>query len=55
MSAARAIIDEATRTAAGALAMATHGRGGLKRMVLGSVIDEVIRHTHTPVLVYRPS
>jgi len=28
---------------------------GLKRMVLGSVADEVIRHTHTPVLVYRPS
>ncbi len=54
MSVARAIIDEATRTSAGALAIATHGRGGLKRMVLGSVADEVIRHTHTPVLVYRP-
>jgi len=24
-------------------------------MAPGSVIDEVIRHTHTPVLVYRPS
>jgi len=55
MSVSRAIIDEATRTTAGALAIATHGRGGLKRMVLGSVADEVIRHTHTPVLVYRPS
>lgn len=55
MSVSRAIIDEATRTSAGALAMATHGRGGLKRMMLGSVADEVIRHTHTPVLVYRPS
>ena len=55
MSVSRAIIDEATRTSAGALAMATHGRGGLKRMVLGSVADEVIRHTHTPVLVYRTS
>lgn len=55
MSVSRAIIDEATRTSAGALAMATHGRGGLKRMVLGSVADEVMRHTHTPVLVYRPS
>ena len=55
MSVSRAIIDEATRSSAGALAMATHGRGGLKRLMLGSVADEVIRHTHTPVLVYRPS
>ena len=55
MSVSRAIVDEVTRTSAGALAMATHGRGGLKRMVLGSVADEVIRQTHTPVLVYRPS
>jgi nucleotide-binding universal stress UspA family protein len=55
MSVSRAIIDEATRTSAGALAMATHGRGGLTRLVLGSVADEVIRHTHTPVLVYRPA
>jgi nucleotide-binding universal stress UspA family protein len=55
MSVSRAIVDEATRVSAGALAMATHGRGGLKRMVLGSVADEVIRHSHTPVLVYRPS
>ena len=55
MSVSRAILDEATRTSAGALAMATHGRGGLKRMVLGSVADDVIRHTHTPMLVYRPS
>jgi nucleotide-binding universal stress UspA family protein len=55
MSVSRAIIDEATRLSAGTLAIATHGRGGFKRFVLGSVADEVIRHTHTPVLVYRPS
>lgn len=55
MSVSRAIVEEATRTSAGALAVATHGRGGLKRLVLGSVADEVIRHTHTPILVYRPS
>lgn len=29
--------------------------GGLKRMVRGSEADEVIHHTHTPVLVYRSS
>ena len=55
MSVSRAILDEAIRTSAGALAIATHGRGGLKRMVLGSVADEVVRDTDTPVLVYRPS
>ena len=55
MSISRAIIDAASHTSAGALAIATHGRGGFKRMVLGSVADEVIRHTNSPVLVYRPS
>jgi nucleotide-binding universal stress UspA family protein len=55
MSVSRRIIEEATRLNAGAIAMATHGRGGFKRLLLGSVADEVLRHTHTPVLVYRPS
>lgn len=55
MSVSRAIVEEASRTSAGAIAIATHGRDGLKRLFLGSVTDEVIRHTHIPVLVYRPS
>ena len=55
MSVSRRIIEEATRLHAGAIAMATHGRGGFKRLLLGSVADEVLRHTETPVLVYRPS
>lgn len=33
--------------------MATHGRGGFKRLVLGSVTDEVLRGAKVPVLVYR--
>jgi nucleotide-binding universal stress UspA family protein len=37
------------------IAIATHGRGGLKRLLLGSVADKVIRGTTTPVLVYRQS
>ncbi len=36
------------------IAIATHGRGGFKRLLLGSVADKVIRGTVTPVLVYRP-
>jgi nucleotide-binding universal stress UspA family protein len=36
------------------IAMATHGRGRVARMVLGSVTDKVLRGTHHPVLVCRP-
>jgi nucleotide-binding universal stress UspA family protein len=31
--------------------MATHGRSGLKRLFLGSVSEDVIRHAGVPVLV----
>jgi nucleotide-binding universal stress UspA family protein len=34
--------------------MATHGRGGLKRLVLGSVADQVVHTGHVPVLLIRP-
>jgi nucleotide-binding universal stress UspA family protein len=37
------------------LCMSTHGRGGLRRAALGSVIDEVIRGGLIPVLVVGPS
>jgi nucleotide-binding universal stress UspA family protein len=53
MSVARAVEDAAGDHTAGAIAMATHGRGGFKRLVLGSVTDEVLRGTKVPVLVYR--
>lgn len=36
------------------IVMASHGRGGLKRISMGSVTDFVIRHTHLPVLVVKP-
>jgi len=34
--------------------MTTHGRGPLGRFWLGSVTDELIRHSHVPVLLIRP-
>lgn len=34
--------------------MATHGRGGLSRLWLGSVADHVARHSTVPVLLVRP-
>jgi len=36
------------------LAIKTHGRRGLSRLVMGSVADKVIRGTTLPVLVQRP-
>jgi nucleotide-binding universal stress UspA family protein len=55
MSAAQGILDAATAKPCGAIALATHGRSGFKRFMLGSVTDEVIRHAHVPVLVVRPA
>ena len=37
------------------IAIETHGRGGLTRMLLGSVADKVIRGSTLPTLVHRPS
>jgi nucleotide-binding universal stress UspA family protein len=36
------------------IAMATHGRGGLARLVLGSVATGTLQRTHVPVLLTRP-
>lgn len=37
-----------------AIAMATHGHGGLTRMIFGSVADKVVRGATGPVLIVRP-
>ncbi|MGE0554528.1 MAG: universal stress protein [Gemmatimonadales bacterium] len=36
------------------VAMATHGAGGMKRLLVGSVADKVVRGSDRPVLVLRP-
>jgi nucleotide-binding universal stress UspA family protein len=36
------------------IVLATHGRGGLARVVLGSTTDTVLHALHTPLLVVRP-
>jgi len=51
---ASAILHEAERERAGLIAIATHARTGLSRMLLGSVADKVVRGAHAPVLVYHP-
>lgn len=48
---AEAVTAEAANAKCGLIALATHGRSGFKRLVLGSVADKVIRTASTPVLV----
>jgi nucleotide-binding universal stress UspA family protein len=36
------------------IAMCSHGRTGVKRWVLGSVAETVVRHSGDPVLITRP-
>jgi len=52
---ARAIAAEVERDDFDLVAMATHGRGGLRRLLLGSVAERVMREVDVPVLLYRPS
>jgi nucleotide-binding universal stress UspA family protein len=51
---AAAILETAKSTACDAVAVATHGRGGISRLLLGSVADKILRGSNCPVLVYRP-
>ena len=48
-----AIIATATDRGCDLIVMASHGRGGLSAMVLGSVTNKVLTYTKTPVLVCR--
>jgi nucleotide-binding universal stress UspA family protein len=36
------------------IAMATHGHGGVRRLVLGSTADFVLHHSSVPMLIVRP-
>jgi nucleotide-binding universal stress UspA family protein len=53
-SPASAILNCATAQKNALIAMATHGHGGLKRLLVGSVADKVLRGGRSPVLVQRP-
>lgn len=49
----QAIIDAATNQRCDLIVMASHGRGGIAAIMLGSVTLKVLTHTTIPVLVYR--
>jgi nucleotide-binding universal stress UspA family protein len=50
-----AILDEAKSLPADLIVLGTHGRGGVDRLVLGSVTEKVLRKATCPVLTVPPS
>lgn len=51
--AAEGIVEAATTAGCDLIVMASHGRRGLSRLVLGSETAEVVAHSPVPVLVVR--
>jgi nucleotide-binding universal stress UspA family protein len=52
-SAARRILDTTEEEQAELIVMCSHGNTGIKRLVLGSVAEKIVRHSKAPVLVLR--
>lgn len=48
-----ALMSAATKYKADLIVMASHGRKGIKRLLLGSETQHVLTHSHVPVLVLR--
>ena len=48
------IVEYATQEHADMIVMATHGRSGVSRWLMGSVADRVVRWSCIPVLIVRP-
>ncbi len=49
----RGVVEAAESLSADLIVMGSHGRSGLEKLVLGSVTQAVLSHTHLPVLVVR--
>lgn len=52
--AGESIVNYANKNRIGLIAMATHGRSGVGRTILGSVADFVLRESGLPILIIRP-
>lgn len=50
---AHEIVEYASRSDADVVCMGTHGRGGINRLLLGSVAERVVRASEIPVLTIR--
>ena len=53
-SVGESIITYAENNKVDLIAIATHGRGGLKRAIFGSIADFILRNSTLPMLVIRP-
>ena len=51
---AQEIVGLAEEIGAGLIVIGSRGRGGIRRALMGSVSDSVVRHAHCPVMVVRP-
>jgi nucleotide-binding universal stress UspA family protein len=51
---AESILEFSKKKTIDLVVMTTHGKSGLKRAIIGSVADAVIRESGKPVLVVRP-
>jgi nucleotide-binding universal stress UspA family protein len=49
----RVVTDAAQELRADLIVMGTHGLTGLRRLLLGSVAEHVVRHAHCPVVTVR--
>jgi nucleotide-binding universal stress UspA family protein len=54
MHPAEGIISTADAKKCDLIVMASHGRRGIQKVLLGSITSEVLTHSHLPVLVVRP-
>ena len=50
----QAVADFVRKEGADFVVLATHGRSGLRRMVLGSVAEQILRRVHVPVVCVPP-
>ena len=50
---ARSVVDAASAQKADLIIMTSHGRGGISRLIMGSVTESVLRGTTTPILLLR--
>jgi nucleotide-binding universal stress UspA family protein len=47
------IVGLAEEIGAGLIVLGSRGGGGIRRALMGSVSDSVVRHAHCPVIVVR--
>ncbi|MGF1650908.1 MAG: universal stress protein [Hyphomicrobiaceae bacterium] len=52
-NAAEGLIEAAEANGCDLITMASHGRRGLTKLILGSTAQEVVTRAHIPVLIYR--